>query len=331
MAGADPRSRRASGHRADPGVTRLAPSPTGALHLGNARTFLVNWMMARQRGWRIVMRMEDLDGPRVKPGAAAQALGLLEWLGLDYDDGPIHQSADLEPYVQAMQRLARAGRVFPSNLSRAEIVAASSAPHAGDGESRFPPELRPASVPESFDDPGSGWRFLTPPGPVRFDDRFAGAQSFDPSQEVGDFVVWTKRREPAYQLAVVVDDARQGVDRIVRGDDLLGSTARQLLLAGALGLEFSPRYWHLPLVVGEDGKRLAKRHGDTRLVRYRELGVERERVLGLLGAWCDVLDEPHPIGPVELLKRFSIDRMSRQRIVFTEEHDLWLRSRRIAG
>ncbi len=327
MIGSGPLSESASGNVGTAGVTRLAPSPTGALHLGNARTFLINWLLARRFGWRIVMRIEDLDGPRVKAGAAERALAVLEWLGLGYDEGPHYQSSDLSTYSRAMESLAGAGVAFPSDLSRAEIEEASSAPHEAGGETRFPPELRPEFAPRSFDEPGRSWRFVTPPGPVAFNDRVAGAQAVDPGADVGDFVVWTKRGEPSYQLAVVVDDARQGVNRIVRGDDLVPSTGRQLLLARALGLEFEPEYWHVPLVIGPDGRRLAKRHGDTRVDSYKSLGVAPERVLGLLANWLGVLEDPEPIDLAELTGRFAIDTMSRGRIVFLPEHDAWLRNR----
>ncbi len=309
------------------GVTRLAPSPTGALHLGNARTFLVNWALARRHGWRIVLRIEDLDGPRVKAGATQGAIDTLRWLGIDWDEGPIVQSSDLSPYVHAMRRLAERGLVYPSDLTRTEIEAAASAPQeGGPAESRFPPELRPPreTFPRGFDEPDRGWRFVAPEGEVSFEDRFAGAQRFDPSASVGDFVVWTKRGQPSYQLAVVVDDIRQGVTEVVRGDDLLDSTARQVLLYRALGHAGTPNWTHLPLVVGEDGKRLAKRHGDTRVSRYREAGVPAERVIGLLAHWCGMTRGAAAMSAVEFRERFSLATMAKQRTVFRAEHHAWL-------
>lgn len=288
--------------------------------------------MARQQGWRIVLRIEDLDGPRVKPGAVESCLATLRWLGIDWDKGPWVQSATLEPHAAAMRKLAGRGLVYPCELTRSEIEAAASAPHdatarvESGGERRFPPELRPAGLgPRAFADPASNWRFVTPDEPVRFVDRFAGGQQMNPGRDVGDFVVWTKREQPAYQLAVVVDDSRQGVTQVVRGDDLLGSTARQLLLARALGLGPEPTYTHLPLVVGEDGKRLAKRHGDTRLTTYRETGVPAARVVGLLGWWCGVVPERVPISAAQFCRGFRPASMSKDRVVFTQEDDRWLR------
>lgn len=314
-------------------VTRLAPSPTGALHLGNARTFLVNWAMARAAGWRIVLRIEDLDGPRVKHDAATRAIETLRWLGIDWDDGPLVQSDDLSPFVEAMRTLAREGKAYPCALTRAEIEDAASAPHGASvsmgsgqpgGESRFPASLRPPIVPREFDDPETNWRFVTPPGHVAFADAFCGPQRLDPSETVGDFVIWTKRGQPAYQLAVVVDDHRQGVNEVVRGDDLLDSAARQILLRRALWIAQDPVYTHLPLVVGEDGRRLAKRHGDTRVEHYRERKVPAERVIGLLARWCGVTDRREPMTPDEFRERFSLERMPRSAVVFTSEDDAWL-------
>lgn len=307
-----------------PATTRIAPSPTGALHLGNLRTFLVNWAMARQRDWKIVLRIEDLDGPRVKPGAIEQCIDLLSWVGINWDEGPLIQSEDLEPYEAAMARLAREGLVYPCELTRSEIEAAASAPQEGSGELRYPPELRPPLSSMEFVDRGTNWRLAIPDEAVRFIDGFAGDQSHNPHQSVGDFVVWTKRAQPSYQLAVVVDDARQGITHIVRGDDLLDSAARQTLLYRALGLEGPAEWFHLPLVVGEDGRRLAKRHGDTRTATYRQRGVPPERVIGLMAFWCGIVDRPEPMSASEFCRALDPARMSREPVVFTQEDDAWL-------
>ncbi|MEI7656916.1 MAG: glutamate--tRNA ligase family protein [Phycisphaerae bacterium] len=315
------------------GVTRLAPSPTGALHLGNARTFLATWAMARSKGWRIVLRVEDLDTPRVKPGVLDLTIDLLAWLGIDWDQGPFIQSADRDTHEEAMRRLVACGRAYPCAMSRAEIEAAASAPQEGSGEIRFPASLRPARRPRDFDDGSPSWRFVVDDDAVvRFDDEFAGPQAIRPAESIGDFVVWT-RRDPAkpgqaaYQLAVVVDDARQGVTHVVRGDDLIDSAARQLLIMRALGLAREPAYCHLPLVRGEDGRRLAKRHGDTRLDAYRAAGVTAERVIGLVGAWCGIVPSPRPMDAREFLSGFELNRIPGQPIIFTASDDRWLRAR----
>ncbi|MCG8450593.1 MAG: tRNA glutamyl-Q(34) synthetase GluQRS [Pirellulales bacterium] len=307
--------------------TRLAPSPTGALHLGNARTFLVNWALARQRGWEIVLRIEDLDGPRVKPGSIEQTLELLQWLGLDWDEGPYYQLHDLSPYETALAQLAGQGDIYACACTRREIEAASlSAPHAGDHELRYPGTCRPAeagSASVSFDDGAYAWRLRVPEGETTFVDTFAGEQSHNVQQTVGDFLVRTKTKLASYQLAVVVDDARQNIDQVVRGDDLIPSTPRQLLLYDRLQLPAVPTYTHLPLVVGEDGRRLAKRHGDSRLLHYHEQGVRAERILGLLAEWCG-LELRQELTSAEFVDCFDLEKMPKQPQIFRKTDNAWL-------
>lgn len=310
--------------------TRLAPSPTGALHLGNARTFLVTWALARQRGWRIVMRMEDLDGPRIKAGAAEESLDLLRWLGIDWDEGPYFQLADLTPYDAALAQLAAQGDIYFCTCTRKQIEAAAlSAPHGDEHELRYPGTCRPAErVPLSQEDltrTDAALRLRVPEGQIEFLDQFAGRQSFDVQQSIGDFLVRTKENLPSYQLAVVVDDARQGIDQVIRGDDLLSSTPRQMLLYDKLGLQSLPAYMHLPLVVGSDGRRLAKRHGDSRLSHYREQGVRAERIIGLLAEWCG-LGSRSEMSAQEFLARFQPTDMPHEQVVFTDRDDAWLLS-----
>jgi len=305
-------------------TTRLAPSPTGALHLGNARTFLVNWALARQRGWEIVYRVEDLDGPRVKAGSVERVAADLRWLGIDWDREAPLQSTDLGPCREAMLTLASAGLAYPCALTRAEIAAAAAAPHAGDHESRFPAELRPELSRREFDDEATNWRFVAPDREVVVADEFAGERAHNVAAEVGDFIVWTKRGQAAYQLAVTVDDHRQGVTHVVRGDDLIPSAARQALLREALGIGQEPVYVHLPLVLGPDGRRLAKRHGDTRVETFRESGASAERVIGLLASWSGVCGAPEAMGATEFVERFDLARMPGEPSVFTPEDERWL-------
>ncbi|MEM9373559.1 MAG: glutamate--tRNA ligase family protein [Planctomycetota bacterium] len=308
-------------------MTRLAPSPTGALHLGNARTFLVNWCLARSGGWKIVLRIEDLDTPRVKPGVIDATIDTLRWLGLDWDEGPLIQSDDLQPYREAMRTLAAGALVYPCARARSEIASAASAPNEGDHEIRFDPALRPPVHSGLFTNEATNWRVVVERGQVAFDDRFAGAISLDIHHSVGDFLVWTKRGCPSYQLAVVVDDARQGVTEVVRGDDLIDSAGRQRLLYDALDLGDPPRSTHLPLVRGEDGKRLAKRHGDTRIDHYRARGVPAERVLALLARWCGI-DAGETVSSRELIDAISVDTinemMPREDVTFRTEDNQWL-------
>ena len=317
-------------------VTRLAPSPTGALHLGNARTFLINWALARQNNWKIVLRIEDLDTPRVKlaGGTVIQStIDTLRWLGVDWDSGPIIQSADREHHLHAMEQLVARRVVFPNALSRKELeaVSAQSAPQTGSHEAAFPAHLRPANadIPPRFEDSHAAWRFMTPDESVHFRDVCAGEQSINPAQSIGDFVIWTRRDpsipgQPAYQLAVVVDDHRQGVTHVVRGDDLLDSTARQVHLYRALNYAPLPTYFHLPLVVGPDGRRLAKRHGDSRIETYREQRVTPERVIGLIAAWSGVSQERKPLNIEEFREGFDLRKLPRTPITMTPEDHAWL-------
>lgn len=308
--------------------TRLAPSPTGALHLGNARTFLINWALARQQGWKVVLRIEDLDSPRVKQGSAQGLIDTLNWLGLDWDEGPYFQSHDLRPYHTALAALADSGAIYPCRCTRSEILAASlSAPHQGEHELRYPgtcrpPEPEPTLFPAT-DSPEAGWRVRVPKGSRTLHDEFAGQVTLDVEQSVGDFLVATKGGTPSYQLAVVVDDLRQGVDCVVRGADLLASMARQRWLYDLLGQELIPRYWHLPLVIGTDGRRLAKRHGDTRLDTYRAAGVSAERIVGLLAHWSGE-EELRELTARQFLARFDLSRLAHEPVVFAPQWDSWL-------
>jgi glutamyl-tRNA synthetase len=285
-----------------------------------------------------VLRIEDLDTPRVKPGVIDLTIDLLSWLGMDWDEGPHIQSSDLSPYREAMQTLASRARVYPSSLTRTQIESAASAPQEGSHEVLFPASLRPSQTPSTFDDSAPSWRVIVPDEPVEFEDAFAGPQRQFPSRTIGDFVVWTRRDpagtagpparpgQPAYQLAVVVDDHRQGITQVVRGDDLLDSAARQLLIYRALSLAPEPAYTHLPLVRGADGRRLAKRHGDTRLDTYRLRGVGPERVIGLIGHWSGVPGPRRPMSAMEFRQGFDIRTMSKEPVTFTAEDDAWLAS-----
>jgi glutamyl-tRNA synthetase len=301
---------------------RYAPSPTGPLHLGNARTALIAWLHARAAGGRFVMRVEDLDGPRVRPGMEARILEELRWLGIDWDEGPdvggpagpYRQSALGGRYADALDRLRDAGLAYPCFCSRAEIAAASQAPHgpADDGP-RYPGSCRALGAAEVARRSAlrrPAWRLRVPDGPVRFDDALHGAMEFDVGATVGDFVVMRADGIAAYQLAVAVDDAAMGISDVVRGEDLLPSTARQLLVYRALGLS-APRFAHVPLVVGVDGERLAKRHGALSLGELRERGADPRAVAGLLAALCGLAPEGARIVPAELVGGFELGRLPR--------------------
>ena len=288
--------------------SRLAPSPTGALHVGNARTFLLNWLHVRAAGGTLLLRIDDLDGPRVKLAAAEQGIEDLRWMGLDWDaDEPVLvQSERAAIYDAAAQRLVDAGAAFPCTCSRREIEEAASAPHGPDG-ARYPGTCdgRYASLAEAEAASGrpAALRFRPEPGPVEFRDLLRGEQSYDPWREAGAFPIRKANGTAAYQLATVVDDAESGVDLIIRGDDLLPSTARQILLQRALGLP-TPAHLHLPLVVGPDGRRLAKRHGDTRVASLRAAGLTAERFVGFLAQTAGLAEEGAALRPADLIDRY---------------------------
>ena len=311
---------------------RFAPSPTGALHLGNARTALLAWLQARAAGGAFVMRVEDLDFGRVRPGVMETQLDELRWLGLDWNEGPdvggphapYVQSLRGEQYDEALRVLAARGLLFECACSRRDIAAAASAPHAGEEGPRYPGTCRErrvdASAPSLMAHGRSlvALRMRVEPREVCFDDLLMGRCCFSPAEETGDFVVRRKDGAAAYQLAVVVDDAAMEITHVVRGGDLLSSTARQLLVYRALDLP-APAFLHVPLMLGDDGERLAKRHGSVSLGELRSRGVCPERVTGWLAATCGLVDEGEEIAARDLVPRFSIDRLPREPTVVAAE------------
>jgi len=308
---------------------RFAPTPTGAMHLGNARTALLAWLSARSRGGAVVMRVEDADRPRARAGMEERILAELRWLGLDWDEGPdvggargpYRQSERLPRYRAALERLAAAGLAYPCFCSRAEVAAASQAPHGpGDDGPRYPGTCRDLGEQEraargAIRKPA--WRLRVAGGEELFDDLVRGAQRTDVAAEVGDFVVMRADGVPAYQLAVVVDDAEMAIDEVVRGDDLLPSTARQLLLYRALGAR-PPAFAHVPLVVGPDGERLAKRHGALSVGELRERGADPRAVVGLLAALSGLSPPGARLAPRELLPGFRLEAVRREPAVLAQ-------------
>ena len=300
-------------------VGRLAPSPTGALHLGNVRTFMVAWLRARQAGGRVIMRMEDLDHQKDKPGAAAAAIEDLRWLGFDWDEEYV-QSERKAIYREVLECLRAKGLVYPCVCSRRDVEAAQSAPHEGEqlhysGTCRG----RFASWQEACAFKGANpcWRFVVPEGTkVSFSDAFAGPYEQDVSQTLGDFPLARDEFGAGYTLASTVDDILMGVTEVVRGDDLLAATPAQILLAraylGSLARDAGsqaqsvPSYLHVPLVVGRDGKRLAKRHGDTRVATYRTEGRDPEEILGFLAYSCGWAERGEAVSLAGLISRFDL-------------------------
>jgi glutamyl-Q tRNA(Asp) synthetase len=258
-----------------PYVGRFAPSPTGPLHAGSVVAALASWLDARAHRGRWLLRLEDLDPPREQPGATASIVDTLERLGLHRDGEIMVQSTRGAAYAEALDSLAARGLAYPCGCTRREI--ADSVLHAGGarerhGELRYPGTCRDGLATGRI---ARAWRLRVPDGVVRFEDRRLGPQQQDVAAEIGDFVLRRADGLWAYQLAVVVDDAAQGVTDIVRGTDLLGSTGRQVVLARALGLP-SPRWLHVPVVAGADGDKLSKQNAAT--------AVDASRPLEVLGA-----------------------------------------------
>ncbi len=273
---------------------RLAPTPTGHLHLGHARTFWLAHTRARAAGSeaKLILRMEDLDAARCRPEFAAAAIEDLKWLGLRWDEGPdvagphapYGQSRRREVYLDVWRRLRDGGFIYPCARSRADVQRAAQAPHAEEeaAEPIYPVEWRPElGVGRDAAAPGSvaaNWRFRVQDGEVvEFRDALQGPQSFVAGKDFGDFLVWRRDDVPAYELAVVADDHAMEITEVVRGADLLRSTARQILIYRALGW-VAPAWCHAPLMLDENGKRLAKRSEAMSLAALREKGTDPENL-----------------------------------------------------
>ncbi|HEX8435920.1 tRNA glutamyl-Q(34) synthetase GluQRS [Archangium sp.] len=299
---------------------RFAPSPTGRIHLGNARSALLGWLQARAAGGQFLLRIEDLDRSRCRPQFLDDLYRDLEWLGLDWDEPPLIQSQRDAVYREALEKLERVGRVYPCHCTRAEIARAASAPHGLSEEGPRYPGICAALTPEFLAERARtrvpALRFRAAPGEWCYEDGLHGRYCQDVATVVGDFVVRRNDGVASYQLAVVVDDAASGITDVLRGDDLLTSTPRQLQIYEALGLK-APRFWHVPLVLGEDGRRLAKREGAFAVAEVRERGVPVERVLGLLAAWSG-LGEGAPVTREELVRRFRPELLPRSPVVARE-------------
>lgn len=301
---------------------RFAPSPSGRMHLGNLCCALAAWLSVRSQNGEMVLRIEDLDPDRCKRVYAQQLMDDLRWLGLDWDEGPgagqngpYFQSERRALYEEALESLRQQGKLYPCFCTRAQLHAAS-APHASDGVFRYPGtcrDLSAAEIEEKSKTRAPALRFCAPVGETRFDDLFLGPQALDVQAVFGDFLVRRSDGVHAYQLAVSVDDALMGVTEVIRGRDLLASTACQLRLLEALGAP-APHYGHVPLLTNTEGRRLSKREQDL------DVGVLRERftpeaLCGKLAHLLGLLDRPEAVSVRELIPLFPHADLSRPSII----------------
>ena len=361
---------------AQPVVGRLAPSPTGALHLGNARSFLLAWLSVRQQNGRLILRIEDIDSPRVKPWAVQSTIDDLRWLGLDWDAGPREagpegaivgklstrlsidpnydsdyiQTRRLARYQQILEHLIADGSVYRCTCSRSEVTRAASAPHESSLAALegpiYPGTCRSSSSDTQAPADKFAWRWRFADGEVTWTDQLRGIMRATPAEQLGDFVIargkWPgappsdlhpteKHHElviahtdfiPSYQLAVAVDDHDMQVTEVVRGDDLIFSTYRQLAILEHLGWP-APRYMHVPLMIGPDGRRLAKRHGDTRLSAFRQRGVSPERVVGYLAWTLGLQATPAALYASDLIGQLDWQTLSLAPTIVDSDHLPW--------
>ena len=292
-------------------ITRFAPSPTGFLHLGHVANAVCVWGVARALGGRILLRVEDHDRGRSRPEYEAAALEDLEWLGLAPDLGPAaelrhgaspHRQSDCDQvYREALEELARAARVYACDCTRKEIAA-----EAGDlpnEETRYPGRCRDRQLPLTE---RAGIRALMEPGAETFTDARLGVLTQTPSEQCGDLLLRDRTGNWTYQFAVVVDDARQDVDLVIRGEDLLASTGRQIRLSRMLGRERPPVFLHHPLIRREDGAKLSKSSGDTGIGELRRAGASPERVLGRAAWLIGLVERPVDLQPEDLPSLFGL-------------------------
>ena len=309
----------------EPVVGRLAPSPTGLLHLGHARSFLLAWLSARAAGGRVVMRLEDLDATRVKDVFSAGVLRDLEWLGLDWDGPVLYQSAHREELFESAVELLDRGLAYPCICTRREVEEAIAAPHPGEAPGVYPGTCRGrfGSLEEARRKSGRepALRYRVPSGEVRVHDRLHGEYLQDVAVEVGDFPITSRDGQVAYQLAVVLDDERQGVTEVVRGEDLLESTPRQALLLDDHYFE-RPSWAHVPLVTDAKGKRFAKRKDSLSLAALASGGLDPEVLVGWLASTLGpAVEDPlgGPRRPEDLIRGFDLTRLPLSPVPFDLE------------
>lgn len=312
---------------------RYAPSPTGFLHLGNARTALAAWLHTRSQGGTFVLRIEDLDSLRSKPEYIRANIAELRWLGLDWDEGPdvggpygpYIQSQRHHLYQEALEHLQKHHHLFECYLSRKDLQDIASAPHQkmtvyGERERKLNHQIMQQ---KQLEGKRPSLRFKVQAQTLRFNDLLQGNQLFSAMHEVGDFVVKRADGEWAYQLAVVVDDIQMKITEVVRGDDLLNSTPAQLLLYQALN-QPAPAFMHIPLLADETNQRMSKRKGSLTLRALREKGIKHQSVIGLLAHLLGILPSLQAIETRELIPHYSINIYEASIPQLKPQHLEWL-------
>jgi glutamyl-tRNA synthetase len=285
---------------------RYAPSPTGRLHLGNLRTALLSWLITRLQGGSWLLRIDDLDTPRNRPGAEASILADLRWLGLAWDGEPIRQSERRGLYSTVLSQLRRSGRLYPCRCSR-RLLADISAPHGAAPV--YPGFCRERSSGWGpIDGRLPSWRLRLPPGALSWSEPLGGACCRDAATQVGDVVLRRADGFIAYHLATAVDELALGITDVVRGDDLREATAPQLAVMRELG-GVEPRYWHLPLWRDAEGRRLSKRDGGEGLDSLRMQGLDAAAVVGLMAASLNLVPAGSRLSSSELLQELSLERL----------------------
>lgn len=315
-----------------PARGRFAPSPTGAMHLGNVWTALLAWLQVRQQGGAFVLRIEDLDPDRSRPQWTAQLLDDLCWLGLDWDEGPgiggpyapYEQNCRRARYAQALERLEAQGLIYACYCTRAEVRAAASAPHGAEQREHCPNNCWLLSTTERQAREAAGrrpcLRIQMPDtiAPIQFEDLGRGVISENLAQVAGDFVIRRADGVHAYQLAVVVDDGDMAISQVIRGADLLDSTARQIWLHRVLGYT-PPTFGHVPLLIDPDGHRLSKRQASLAVAALRAAGKRPVEIIGRLAFWAGLTPAPEAVSPHELVGTLDLSTLSREPIVVDPE------------
>lgn len=308
---------------------RFAPSPTGFLHVGGARTALFNWLYARGQGGEFVLRIEDTDRDRSSDEMVDAILEGLNWLGLDWDEGPYHQADGIRRHTEAASQLLESGAAYRCFCPPDELQAAREKAEAegGPGSYRYDRKCAAISREDSDSRASEGEfftvRFLIPDGHTEWEDLVHGTTRYD-NADIEDFIILRTDGTPVYNLAVVSDDADMEITHVIRGDDHLSNTPKQILLYRALGKDV-PLFAHVPMILGADGKRLSKRHGATAVGEYREQGILPQALnnfLALLG-W-NPGDDQEIMQEHELIARFSLDRINKKSAIFDPEKLAWM-------